>query len=174
LKESEKRPVFPRLKAWQSGFIVGISAALIQAVYNVLPTAVKEFPAYRIAPPAYGFCMFCHVRDFINWFLKGSIPWMKVAAISTIVPVLTVVGVFVGGSLTAIAAKEFSFRKTINPSLGFIYGFLVAFSAALLGACSSRVLLRVAYFDVAALVGLIFLILGVFVATKFILKRGGG
>jgi len=174
LKELEKRPKFPKLKAWQAGVILGLVAALAQAVYNVLPTAIKEFPAYRAAPIVYGFCMFCHVRDFVNWFLKDSIPWMKVAPIAVIVPVLSAVGLLVGGSLTALAAKEFRFRTTYNLGLGLIYGFLVAASAAVLGACSTRVLLRVAYFDGVAVFGLIFLILGVFVATEFILKRGGG
>ena len=174
LKESEKRPVFPRLKAWQAGFIVGLSAALIQAVYNIMPKTVEGVKAYSIGPVAYGFCMFCHVRDFVNWFLKGSIPWLKVAPISAVVPVLSVVGVLVGGSLTAIAAKDFSFRKTTNPVSSFIYGVLVVFFAAVLGACPWRLSLRVAYFGVVAFVGWIFLILGVLVATKFILKRGGG
>jgi len=174
LKESEKRPVLPRLKAWQAGLIIGLFAALAQAVYNVLPKTVEGFPAYRIAPPAYGFCMFCHVRDLVNWFLNGAIPWMKVAPISVIVPTLTAVGILIGGSLTAVAVGEFHLKRTYNPGLGFIYGLLVALSAAVLGACSTRVLLRVAYFDAVAVFGLISLILGVFVATEFILKRGGG
>ncbi|MFQ6085590.1 MAG: cytochrome C [Candidatus Bathyarchaeia archaeon] len=161
----------PKVKPWQAGLVVGLLAALAQAVYNVMPETIEGVAGYKRAPPAYGFCMFCHVRDFVNWFLVRLVPWMKPAPISVVIPVLTVIGVIVGASLTAIAAKEFSWKKTINPGLAATYGFLVVFFAGLLGACPVRITLRAAYFGVVGFVGVFSMILGTWVATEFVLKR---
>ncbi len=168
------RSKIPKLKAWHSGFIIGLSAALAQAVYYALPRTVEGVPAYKIGPVAYGFCMFCHVRDFVNWFLKGLIPWMTPAPISVIVPVLTVFGIIVGAALAAIIAKEASWRKTINPALTFICGILVVFFAAILGSCPIRIVLRAAYFDVMGFIGILSVAIGAIVASEFVLKRAGG
>ena len=163
----------PKLKAWHAGFIIGLSAALAQAVYYALPRTVEGVPAYKIGPVAYGFCMFCHVRDLVNWFIKGLIPWMTPAPISVIVPVLTFLGIIVGAALVAIIAKEASWRRTINPALTFIYGILVVFFAAILGSCPIRIVLRAAYFDAMGFIGILSLAIGAFVAAN-ILKRAGG
>jgi len=164
----------PKLKPWQTGLIVGLLAALIQIVYNLIPQTVEGNPSYKTGPVAYGYCMFCHVRDLVNWSIKGLVPWMTPAPISAVVPALTIIGIIVGAALTAIAAKEFSWRRTINPALAFIYGSLVAFFAAILGACPIRIMLRLSYFDVIGLIGLFSVILGAITATEFVLKRGGG
>jgi hypothetical protein len=143
-------------------------------VYNFMPQTVEGNSGYKVAPVAYSYCMFCHVRDLVNWGVKGLVPWMTPAPISAVVPALTIIGIIVGAALTAIAAKEFSWRRTINPGLAFLYGILVAVFAAILGACPIRIMLRLSYFDVIALIGLFSVILGAITATEFVLKRGGG
>ncbi|MEM2883911.1 MAG: hypothetical protein QXY08_04950, partial [Nitrososphaerales archaeon] len=75
-----------RIKTWQAGFVVGLLSALAQSIYNLMPKAVEGVAAYKLAPVAYGFCMFCHVRDIVNWFMRSFFSFMTPAPISTIIP----------------------------------------------------------------------------------------
>lgn len=159
------------VKTWWAGFIVGLAAALAQAVYNVMPKTVEGIAGYKIDPPAYGFCMFCHTRDVVNWFLQSLFPWMKPAPISAVVPALTVIGILIGAFIAALLTGEIRVRKTINPVLNFIYAFLVVFFAAILGACPIRIALRGAYLEPIAFVGIAAMVIGVIVASELLIKR---
>ena len=163
-----------RVKTWQAGLIVGFLSALAQYVYNFMPKSVEGVAAYKLAPVAYGFCMFCHVRDIVNTFMRNAFSFMTPAPISTIIPALTIVGLLLGAYVSAISTKSFNVRKTVNPALAFVYGLLVASFAAILGACPIRIVLRAAYIDVIAFVGVAAMIVGAIVASELLLKRAGG
>jgi hypothetical protein len=163
-----------RVKTWQAGLIVGFLSALAQYVYNFMPKSVEGVAAYKLAPVAYGFCMFCHVRDIVNTFMRNAFSFMTPAPISTIIPALTIVGLLLGAYVSAISTKSFNVRRTVNPALAFVYGLLVASFAAILGACPIRIVLRAAYIDVIAFVGVAAMIVGAIVASELLLKRAGG
>lgn len=163
-----------RVKTWQAGLIVGFLAAVAQSMYRVMPKAVEGVAAYKLAPVAYGFCMFCHIRDIVNWFMRNIFSFMTPAPIAAIIPTLTVVGLLIGAYISARATKSFNIRKTVNPALALVYGILVASFAAILGACPIRIVLRAAYIDVVAFVGIAGMILGAVVASEMLLKRAGG
>jgi hypothetical protein len=163
-----------RVKTWQAGLIVGFLSALAQYVYNFMPKSVEGVAAYKLAPVAYGFCMFCHVRDIVNTFMRNVFSFMTPAPISAIIPALTIVGLLLGAYVSAISTKSFNVRKTVNPALAFVYGLLVASFAAILGACPIRIVLRAAYIDAIAFVGIAAMIVGAIVASELLLKRAGG
>ncbi|MEM3734100.1 MAG: hypothetical protein QW158_04035 [Nitrososphaerales archaeon] len=171
---SQKFRIKFRIKTWQAGFVVGLLSALAQSIYNLMPKAVEGVAAYKLAPVAYGFCMFCHVRDIVNWFMRSFFSFMTPAPISTIIPTLTIVGLLIGAYISALSTKSFNVRKTINPGLAFVYGILVASFAAILGACPIRIALRAAYIDIIAYVGIAGMIIGAIAASEILLKRAGG
>ena len=167
------------MKPWQAGLIIGLAASIAQASYYALPKAVEGFTRYAIGPPAYGFCMWCHTRDLTNWFLKGAAPsvadvGINPAPISIVAPTMTMIGIFIAASLAALVTREFKWKWTYNPVLTFISGIGVSFSAAALGACPLRILVRAGYLEPVA-----FLAVGVIGATVAfttytVLTRMGG
>lgn len=104
------------MKPWVAG---GAIAALTVVV-----------SAYVITdPPVYGFCVACHTRDLVT----GS------------APLLTGVGLLVGGYLGARRHGEFRPRRPRRLLRGFGLG-LVAMVASLFAlGCTVRLLLRAAY-----------------------------
>lgn len=159
-----------RPKPWHAGFVIGLSAALVQMSYYAMPKSI-EGTAYKVAPMAYGFCLWCHPRDLVNWFIQGVAPMLKPAPIAVVIPTMTIVGVFLGAHLTARAKKELRWRSSMKPGHALILGLLVSIFAGILGACPIRILLRTAYFEAVALVGLFAVVFGVFAGTWFIMKR---
>lgn len=163
-----------RLLPWHAGILIGLVASLAQASYYLLPKAVQGVASYRVAPPAYGFCMFCHTRDLVNWFVQGVVPVVAPAPISVIAPTMTLMGVLIGAFASARVSKQFVWRKTIAPWKAFVTGAGVAFSAGMLGACTLRIIVRAGYLEPFAYVGIGSIALGVWLGTYAFLKRGAG
>jgi hypothetical protein len=161
-----------RLKPWQAGLIIGLVASLAQATYYLLPTAVAGVSKYKVSPPAYGFCMYCHVRDAVNWVVQGFVPSVSPAPIAVIAPTMTVFGVLLGAFIAAKRNGQFAWRQTIKPSIAVLAGAGFAVSAALLGACTLRIVIRAAYLEPFAYVGLGAIAVGVAIGTYFFIKRG--
>lgn len=148
-----------------AGVIIGFAAALVQALL---------FPAG--GPVAYGFCVACHSRDFID------VIWNKIfgtslfaAPISTagLLPVLTIVGVIIGAVVAALIYREFRVKKgsiggCVKYALG---GFFFMICALLMGACPYRLALRIGYGDLIALFGVIAIVVGVLIGVKIALKK---
>jgi hypothetical protein len=155
------------------GLITGFSAAILQAFFKIT------------APPAYGICIACHTRDLVNWIVNkiGILgdttlfvaPVFKDATAgivaSEFAPVLTVVGIFVGALIASNAHKEFKFKQTHSPILGFFIGILVVIFALLMGGCPVREALRSAYIDIIAIISLIAMFIGIVVASEVYLKK---
>jgi hypothetical protein len=141
------------------GLAIGFLATLAQAFFQVYP------------PAAYGICTVCHARDLINWVTNKIFNTnLGVAGVSMDIPVLTVLGIFIGASAGAVKRKEFRIRKTANPLFEFVLGIAVMVSALTLGGCTIRIPLRVAYGDATALIGLISKAGGVILGSIY-LKR---
>jgi hypothetical protein len=143
-----------RISIIVAGLVTGALAALVQILFSVSP------------PPAYGICIACHARDLANWLVNavtGST--LSVAPVSAAAPVLTVVGLVIGAFVASYSNKEFKLKTTKNPIKSFIYGFLVMVFALILGACPLRTVLRVAYGDIIAVVGLASIVAGVIISA---------
>ena len=148
------------------GILIGILAAFIQAL--IISAG---------GPEAYGFCVACHTRDLVNAIYNAFFdPDLGLAPISLATPVLTIIGVVVGGYISAIKNREFKVKKS-KISIYFLYllgGIAVINLSLLLGACPYRAALRFAYGDLVALIGIFSIAGGVAVGVLtllFINKR---
>lgn len=150
------------------GILIGFFAALVQAL--IISAG---------GPEAYGFCVACHTRDLVNAFFNAFTGAnLGLATISIVTPVLTIIGVIIGGYIAATRNKEFKVKKA-KPIIYFLYflgGIAVMNFALLLGACPYRAALRFAYGDLIALIGIFSIAGGVAVGVLtllFIMKRRG-
>ena len=144
------------------GIVIGFLSALIQAL--IISAG---------GPEAYGFCVACHTRDLTNAIFNAfTSSSLGLAPISKATPVLTVIGVIIGGFLAATRNKEFKVKKS-NPLIYFIYtigGIAVLNFALLFGACPYRAALRFAYGDIVALIGILSITGGVAVGVIILLQ----
>ncbi|MBP2172176.1 cytochrome C [Methanococcus voltae] len=142
------------------GLFAGFSAIILETMFKVTP------------PPAYGLCIACHTRDLTNWIVNNALGTsLGMAPVSKLIPVLTVIGVIIGALVAAKANNDFKLRTTHNMAVGFTLGLLVMNFALLMGGCPVRMALRTAYGDMIALVGLVFIAVGVYLGTEFYLKK---
>jgi hypothetical protein len=148
------------------GIVIGFFAALVQAL--IISAG---------GPEAYGFCVACHTRDLVNAFFNAFTGAnLGLATISIVTPVLTIIGVIIGGYIAATKNKEFRVKKTkpVIYLLYFLGGIASLNFALLLGACPYRAALRFAYGDLIALIGILSIAGGVAVGVLtllFIMKR---
>ncbi len=142
------------------GLIAGFLAALLQAFFHVIP------------PPAYGVCIACHMRDFVNWLFS-----LPVAPVSKNIPVFTILGILLGAFIAARINGEFRWKVMRvpwqRPWMEFIWGMLVMIFALIMGGCPIRTALKTAYLDITAMIGLLSIFIGVFLGciTINILSR---
>lgn len=151
------------------GVIIGFLAAIVQAL-----------TISAGGPEAYGFCALCHTRDLVNGILNivlgtsfGLAPVSKAA----ILPVLTMIGVLIGGVIAAKMSREFRIKhaQIKDILIYFIGGVLLMQFGLLFGACPYRAALRLGYGDVVALFGIIGIVAGVWLALAQITRsfKGG-
>ncbi len=116
------------------GIVVGLLAVALEAFFTVRPPAV------------YGVCIACHGRDLANSTVNAVAGTsLTVADASLAFPLLTVVGVVIGGVLAAVRNSEFRPHWPDLPLRTFAWGFLVMNFALLAAGCSIRLLLRAAH-----------------------------
>jgi len=154
------------------GAAAGFLAVIAQAFCRVIP------------PPAYGICIVCHTRDLVNWILTHLYPIygytktgalaIPLAPVSYKLPLLTVVGVFIGAFIAAKVHKEFKWKKMRvffqRPIVEIFLGMLVAISALTMGGCPIRTTLKTAYLDITALIALCSIFVGVVIGCEIIKK----
>jgi hypothetical protein len=86
---------------------------------------------------------------------------------------LAIVGVLIGGFLSAKVNKEFKLKKgsILSYLLYFVGGVAVMIFALLLGACPYRAALRLGYGDLVAGIGILAMALGVWIGGIILLKK---
>ncbi|MDO9518255.1 MAG: YeeE/YedE thiosulfate transporter family protein [Methanosarcinaceae archaeon] len=124
-------------------------------------------------PQAYGICIACHTRDMLGWIVNTftATSLIDVTRIGYSAPLLTVLGVLLGAHFSAIRHNEFVPKKREGGNIRmFILGFLVMISALIIAACPIRLLIRIAYGDLLAIFGAMWMIVGVIIGIM-ILRR---
>jgi hypothetical protein len=149
-----------RVTGLQAGVVMALAAVIAGSFFEVRP------------PEAYGICMSCHGRDLVNWLSNDFFGTdLTVAQASAVFPVLTTVGVLIGGFIGAVSSGEFRFRMPSRPLKSFGQGLLVMNLALLAGGCSTRLLLSTAAGDLLGLTGFGAMVVGVILATFWIRRR---
>lgn len=147
------------------GALIGILAAFSQAL---LISAG--------GPVAYGFCVACHTRDLVNGLTNITLQThLAIAPISAnaVLPVMSIVGVLIGGFIAAKTSKEHKIRKgsTKDYLIWFLAGVIVLQLAMIFGGCPYRAALRTGYGDVSALAFIIAMAAGVILGAYLMLRR---
>lgn len=149
-----------RVTGLQAGVVMGIAAVAAGSFFEVRP------------PDAYGICMACHGRDLINWIINDvTNSRLVVAPPALVFPLLTVVGVIVGGWIAARLSGEFRFRKPSKPLKSFVQGFAVMTFGLLAAGCSTRLALRFGAGDPAGAMGFGAMVVGIVLATLWLKRK---
>ena len=149
-----------RVTGIQAGVVMALAAVIAGSFFEVRP------------PEAYGICMSCHGRDLVNWLSNDFFGTdLTVAQASVVFPMLTTVGVLVGGFIGAISSGEFRVRMPSKPLKSFGQGVLVMNLALLAGGCSTRLLLSTSAGDLLGLIGFGAMVVGVSLATFWLRRR---
>lgn len=114
-------------------------------------------------PGNMGYCIACFLRD-----IAGSLGLHRAAAVQYLRP--EIIGLVLGGFVTALATKEWRPRGGSSPIVRFVLGMVFMVGALLFLGCPVRMFLRIAGGDLNALVALPGLVLGIGVGTLFIKK----
>lgn len=157
---STRRPRGLRITGLQAGVVMAIAAVFAGTLFEVRP------------PEAYGVCMACHGRDLTNWVVNELFGTsLTIAPVALVFPLLTTVGVVIGGWLGAVTSGEYRFRKPRKPGKNFLYGMLVMNFGLVAAGCSTRLALRTSAGDVLGAIGFGGMIVGVVLATLWMRRR---
>jgi hypothetical protein len=121
----------------------------------------------QISPPAaYGICSACHGRDLADWIVnhvEGKSLFVAAAGASW--PLLTVVGLVIGSFAASIRNGEFASINLGGNVRQFAFGGVVMCAALFVGGCPTRLIIRTGYGDLAGVLALGGVAIGVVVAT---------
>lgn len=131
------------------GLIIGILAPILQKLGN---------------PPNMGICVACMERD-----IAGALGFHRASVVQYLRP--EIIGFVLGAFLSAISLKEFRPRGGSAPFIRFILGVFAMIGALVFLGCPWRTLLRLAGGDGNAIFGLLGLVFGIWIGTRF-LKAG--
>jgi hypothetical protein len=149
-----------RITPLMAGLVTGGWAAIAVALLGMT------------SPEAYGICGISHPRDLINWIVNGLFGTsFSLSQYALMIPVLTYVGVVVGSALSALGSGELHLRSTGRRFSPVVFGFGVANFGMLMGYCSVRAVMLLAYGNVLALPGLAGIVVGVVLACRFVKWR---
>jgi hypothetical protein len=147
------------------GALIGILAAFSQAL---LISAG--------GPVAYGFCVACHTRDLVNGLtniVAGTHLALAAISANAVLPVMSIVGVLIGGFIAAKTSKEHKIRKGSKTDylIYFLAGVIVLQLAMIFGGCPYRAALRTGYGDLIALAFIIAMAAGVIAGAYILLEK---
>jgi uncharacterized protein len=138
-----------RLGIISVGAFIGVFASLLQQWGN---------------PGNMGICVACFERD-----IAGAIGFHRAAVVQYLRP--EIIGFVLGSLIAAYLFKEFRPRVGSAPIVRFVLGVFAMIGALVFLGCPWRALLRLAGGDGNAIFGLLGLIGGIWIGTRF-LKRG--
>lgn len=127
------------------GAIIGILASILQKMGN---------------PPNMGICVACMERD-----IAGAIGLHRAQVVQYMRP--EIIGFVLGAFLSALIYKEYRPRGGSAPFLRFLLGVFAMIGALTFLGCPWRTILRLAGGDGNAIFGLLGLMFGIFVGTRF-------
>jgi hypothetical protein len=123
-------------------------------------------------PEAFGICGISHPRDMIDFvFNKLFGTNFFLSNYSLVIPVLTYVGIVFGAALSANQKKELRLRSVPDRASPVVYGFAVANFGMLMGFCSVRAIMLLAYGNLLAVPGLVGILIGVVLACRYVKWR---
>lgn len=131
------------------GITIGVLASILQKLGN---------------PPNMGICVACMERD-----IAGSLGFHRTELVQYMRP--EIIGFVLGAFVSALIFKEYRPRGGSAPFVRFILGVFAMIGALTFLGCPWRTLLRLAGGDGNAIFGLLGLITGIFIGTRF-LKMG--
>jgi len=132
-----------------TGIVVGIAALVLTAAGN---------------PKNMGFCIACFERDIagaLGLHSAGKVQYMRPE----------IIGIVLGSTVAALAAKEFRARAGSSPAIRFVLGLFVMIGALVFLGCPLRMVIRLGGGDLTAVVGLLGFLVGILVGVVF-LKKG--
>lgn len=142
------------------GVAAGVLAVLAQPLFNIQP------------PQAYGICTVCHARDLLNW-LSNLLLSIKIEAadVSIHYPLLTTVGLVIGSVVSSKLNGEY--RRISSEKLFpmFLLGIIVSNVGLLIMSCPTRLVLRFAFADPYASLGLVGLVFGISIGVMVLKWR---
>ncbi len=127
------------------GAVIGIIAPLLQKLGN---------------PPNMGICVACMERD-----IAGALGLHRASVVQYMRP--EIIGFVLGSFLSALAFREFRPRGGSSPYVRFILGVFAMIGALVFLGCPWRAILRLAGGDLNAIFGILGLITGIFIGTRF-------
>ncbi len=148
-----------RLGRWaRSAVVYGIVVAVLAGVAGQW---------LGVSPPAaYGVCSACHGRDLANWVLNRTEgAGLYVAAAGASWPLFTVVGLVLGSFLASRRNGEFGSINLGGNARQFVFGGVVMCAALFVSGCPTRLIIRTGYGDLAAVLALGGVAIGVVLAT---------
>lgn len=128
------------------GALIGILASLLQFWGN---------------PANMGICVACFVRD-----ITGALGLHRAAVVQYIRP--EIIGFVLGSFVAAFAFKEFKPRLGSAPIVRFVLGAFAMIGALIFLGCPWRAVLRLAGGDWNAILGILGLVVGVWIGTRFL------
>jgi hypothetical protein len=131
------------------GAFIGVVAALLQYWGN---------------PGNMGICVACFVRD-----ITGGLGLHRAGVVQYLRP--EIMGFVLGSLVAALIFKEFRPRGGSSPIIRFVLGAFAMIGALVFLGCPWRAMLRLAGGDWNAILGLIGLVIGIWIGTRF-LKSG--
>ncbi len=132
-----------------AGLVTGIAALVLTALGN---------------PKNMGFCIACFERD-----IAGALGFHSAAKVQYLRP--EIVGIVLGATLAAAAAKEFRAKAGSSPASRFLIGLFVMIGALAFLGCPLRMVIRLGGGDLTAVAGLLGILAGILVGIVF-LKKG--
>lgn len=150
--------------------------AFLGALIGILAAFTQALLISAGGPVAYGFCVACHTRDLVNGLtniVAGTHLALAPISANAVLPVMSIVGVLIGGFIAARTTREHKIRKGSNTDylIYFLAGVVVLQLAMIFGGCPYRAALRTGYGDLTALVFIISMAAGVITGAYIMLKR---
>ncbi len=142
------------------GVIAGFLAVLAQPLFNIQP------------PQAYGICTVCHARDLLNWLSKLLVS-VKIEAAGAALhyPLLTTIGLVMGAFVSSKLHGEYRRIRGEGLLIQFFWGMLVANVGLLIMSCPTRLILRFAFGDPYAFLGIVGLPVGITIGVLLLKWR---
>lgn len=134
-------------------FTLGIIAGLVTALL-----------AYMGNPKNMAFCIACFIRD-----TAGAMKFHSAEVVQYVRP--EIIGIIIGAFVLSLFAKEYRSTGGSSPATRFLLGVIMMVCALVFLGCPLRMLLRMASGEIAAYIGLIGFVAGVFTGSLF-LKKG--